>query len=115
MNKYLDPNVDKFVNKETKTEKLFGRHGEAVLNKKETPMSKKIVDTFGNKEVKESFYAQTFQGGLYDPNGMYSHRESSIEVKMSRVTKNTFDFYMLYLKTKNSLYLTRAQRSFLND
>ena len=58
MNKYLDPNVDKFVNKETKTEKSFGRHGEPVLNKKETPMSKKIVDTFGNKEVKESFYAQ---------------------------------------------------------
>ena len=115
MNRYLDPNTDKFLNQDKKFETLFGRHGEPVLNKKETPMSKKIVDTFGDKEVKESFYAQTFQGGLYDPNGMYSHRESSIELKMSRVTKNTFDFYMLYLKTKNSLYLTRAQRSFLND
>ena len=75
----------------------------------------KIIDTFGDKEVKESFYAQTFQGGLYDPNGMYSHRESAIELKMSKIGKNTFDFYMLYLNTKNSLYLTRAQRSFLND
>ena len=115
MNKYLDPNVDKFVNKETKTENLFGRHGEPVLNKRETPMSKVVVDKFNKAEVKQSYYAQTFQGGLYDPNGMYSHRESAIELKMSRVSKNTFDFYMLYLNTKNSLYLTRAQRSFLND
>jgi hypothetical protein len=115
MSKYLDPNTDKFINKDSKFETLFGRHGEPVLNKKETAMSKTVSDKFGEEDPRESHYVQTFQGGLYDPNGMYSHRESSIELKMSRVTKNTFDFYMLYLKTKNSLYLTRAQRSFLND
>ena len=55
MNKYLDPNVDKFVNKETKTEKLFGRHGEAVLNKKETPMNNKYKKEVKNQKNQDTF------------------------------------------------------------
>jgi len=37
-----------------------------------------------------------------------------LDTKMRRVSKTTFDYYMIYLKTKNSIYLTRAQRSFLD-
>jgi hypothetical protein len=47
--------------------------------------------------------------------GPYSRRGRTLDTKMKRVSKNTFDFYMTYLKTNNSIYLTKAQRGFLND
>ena len=108
--KYVDPNVDKMPAENQTTSKIYGRHGDEVLSKKEKDMAKAI-----QRSSSTSYHIQTYEGAPYDPNGMYSHREDNIELKYKKVSKNTFDFYMLFLTTKNSLYLTRSQRSFLND
>lgn len=108
--KYVDPNVDKMPVGDQTTTKTYGRHGDEVLSKKEKDMAKAI-----QRSSSMSYHIQTYEGAPYDPNGMYSHRENNIELKYKKVSKNTFDFYMLFLTTKNSLYLTRSQRSFLND
>ena len=108
--KYLDPNIDKIPVENRTITKVYGRHGDEVLGKKEKDIAKAI-----HKTSSISYHIQTYEGAPYDPNGMYSHREDNIELKYKKVSKNTFDFYMLFLKTKNSLYLTRSQRSFLND
>jgi hypothetical protein len=100
--------------KESVTSELFDRIGNPVINKKERTYAKRIVTEGSNS----AHYIQTFNNALYDPNNsMYSHREGNInfELKYKKVSKETFDFYMLFLKTKNNLYFTRAQRSFLND
>jgi hypothetical protein len=67
--------------------------------------------------TKESvtFYVRAHQSTLFDPNGPYGRRERMLDTKMEQVSKNTFDFYITYLKTNNSIYLTKAQRGFLND
>ena len=62
-----------------------------------------------------SFKIRIFQNSPYDPLGAYGKRENYIETKLKKVSKNTFDFYMMYLKTNNSIYMTKAQRGFLND
>tara|TARA_R110002110_G_scaffold172215_3_gene374940 strand:+ start:181 stop:510 length:330 start_codon:yes stop_codon:yes gene_type:complete len=108
--KYVDPNVDKMPAENQTTSKIYGRHGDEVLSKKEKDMAKAI-----QRSSSTSYHIQTYEGAPYDPNGMYSHREDNIELKYKKVSKDTFDFYMLFLTTKNSLYLTRSQRSFLND
>lgn len=61
------------------------------------------------------YYARVYQGALFDPMGPYGRRQRDLDTQMRRVSKNTFDLYMTYLKTNNSIYLTKAQRGFLND
>jgi len=46
---------------------------------------------------------------------MHSHRENYLRMSYTGVSKETFDYYMMYLKTRNALYMTRSQRSFIND
>jgi len=92
----------------------FDRAGNPTLHRKEKTFAKTDLVEGGT----QSHYIQTLHNALYDPNnGMHSHREDStnFELQYKKVSKETFDFYMLFLKTKNSLYFTRAQRSFLND
>jgi hypothetical protein len=60
-------------------------------------------------------YICTYQGTPLDPSGPYGRRERILDTKMQRVSKNTFDLYLTYLKTNNSIYLTKAQRGMLND
>lgn len=50
----------------------------------------------------------------YDPYGVDSHRESTLSLSFKQVSQQTYNSYVSYLKTKNSLYMTRAQRSFIN-
>lgn len=50
----------------------------------------------------------------YDPYGVDSHRESKLKLDLKQVSQQTHNYYVSYLKTKNQLYMTRAQRSFIN-
>lgn len=50
----------------------------------------------------------------YDPYGVDSHRESKLNLELKQVSLETYNYYVSYLRTKNSLYMTRAQRSFIN-
>ena len=82
----------------------------------ETSQSK---DTYGKilsvNNQEKIYLAKVLQSSLYDPMGTYSNRKRYLESNFKKVSKNTFDFYMMYLKTNNSIYLTKAQRGFLND
>jgi hypothetical protein len=89
---------------------LFDKLGVETSNEKERNFAKVVVDADS-----ESYYIRTYQSMPYDPLGAYSRREVYADTKMHRVSKNTFDFYIMYLKSNNSIYLTKAQRGFLND
>ena len=89
---------------------LFDKMGKKVMSQREKSYAKKITNTSS-----DTYYIITHEGVPYDPWGMHSHRENYIDAKFKRVSKKTFDFYMMFLQTKNSLYMTRAQRSFIND
>ena len=106
--KFIETN--KQISNETE-EYLFDKKGTPVLSKKEVVFAKVL-----KKENKDDrHFILTHESAPHDPWGMYKNRERHLSMSMKTVSKETFDFYMLFLKTRNSLYMTRAQRSFLND
>ena len=56
----------------------------------------------------------TYNNALYDPLGTDSHREKTLNTVLKKTDKATFDYYMHYLKERNRIYITRAQRSFID-
>jgi hypothetical protein len=112
--KYVN-NTDSEAPTDTKVdETLFDKTGSIVIGKKEKSYAKKISTT-KNNELSERYYLKSHENVPYDPWGLHSHRETYLDMKFKSVSKNTFDYYMMYLKTKNNLYMTRCQRSFIND
>lgn len=94
------------------TEVRFDKNG-VMLDKTTSKDSYGKVIFVDNKEY--SHFVKVLESNLYDPMGTYSSRRRYLEASFKKVSKNTFDFYMMYLKTNNSIYLTKAQRGFLND
>lgn len=94
------------------TEERFDKNGR-MLDRKASKDSYGKVIFVDNKE--HSHFVRVLESNLYDPMGTYSNRRRYLESSFKKVSKNTFDFYMMYLKTNNSIYLTKAQRGFLND
>jgi|TARA_B100000085_G_scaffold284494_1_gene317742 hypothetical protein len=110
--KYVEGN---FLPTDEKTTLFFGKTGN-VLNEKEThklPHYAKLVKF--NTNEKENYYIRIYQSTPFDPMGPYGRRERNLDTQMKKVSRNTFDFYVTYLKTNNSIYLTKASRGFLND
>ena len=90
---------------------IFNKNGQQTkLADKQKIYAKLLV-----KNQRESYYIRVHQSVPYDPMGTYGKRSAWIETKMQPVSKSTFDFYMMYLQTKNSLYMTRARRGLTND
>ena len=101
---------------DTREEELFDRTGSLVEeeNKHKVPHYAKTISNI-EANVSTVYYVLTHTGTLMDPMGPYSKRQRNLDTKMKRVSKGTFDLYLTYLKTNNSIYLTKAQRGFLND
>ena len=64
--------------------------------------------------VQKIYRVLTYNNALYDPLGTDSHREKVLNMVLKKTTKQTFDYYLNYLKDKNRIYITRAQRSFID-
>ena len=60
------------------------------------------------------YYVTEYDGSLFDPIGANGFRVRHLDVKKTQVSKVVFDYYMMYLKTKSVVNLSRAQRDFLN-
>lgn len=86
----------------------YNKLGEAVSGQ-ET-----VYAEFNDGEVQKKFYVLTSNGGLFDPRGADSHREKTIRKELRVTNQQTFDYYVQYLKTKNTLFMRRAERSYIN-
>jgi|TARA_R110000851_G_scaffold96287_4_gene208905 hypothetical protein len=104
--------IKRSVNEIVTQEVLFDRNGSAIENSGVKDCYGKMISVDDREKV---YLVKVLQHTLYDPVGTYSNRKRFLESGFKRVSKNTFDFYMMYLKTNNSIYLTKAQRGFLND
>lgn len=74
--------------------------------------SKKTTKLNGDEHL--SLFINTLNGALYDPYGVDSTKRISIMFKEKPVDTKTFENYLKYLRSRNNLYMTRAQRSFIN-
>jgi hypothetical protein len=110
--KYVDQYTNESEKKESQTFS-YGKNGEIVTDSKDTVYAKyTAVDLNGRTQKK--FFVLTANGGLFDPMGTDSHRERTIRKELRSTSKQTFDYYVNYLKTKSGIILRRAERSFVD-
>lgn len=64
--------------------------------------------------IQKVYYVLTYNNLVYDPLGPDSNRESKLDTKLKKTSNKTFESYLRYLESKNRLYLTQAQRSYIN-
>lgn len=109
--RYVD---GKFNHVDDRTVMLFGKTGNVLEDdqKHKAPHYAKVVQ---RTKGADSYYIRIYQSTPFDPMGPYGRRERTLDTQLKKVSKNTFDFYVTYLKTNNSIYLTKASRGFLND
>jgi hypothetical protein len=103
-------NIDKKETHEVKLNKL----GRPFENDTELAFAKMFTTPVGNGQVQIKHTILVYNNQPYDPYGVDSHRESKLNLVLKTVNTQTYSYYVSYLKTKNSLYMTRAQRSFIN-
>ena len=87
----------------------INKSGKVIENDRDKVYAQVLIDG-----ERETHYIVTYQNSPLDPMGRYQKRQAYLETKMAKVTKKTFDFYITYLQTNNSIYLTRTNRSFQN-
>jgi hypothetical protein len=111
----------KFINSASKSEpkkqtieEKFNKLGEVPQSDKETIFAKVLAIDIGKDRIQKKYMIRTHNNAPYDPIGPDSHRELWLRTELKSVSQETYDYYMLYLKTKNSLYMTRTQRSYIN-
>jgi hypothetical protein len=110
--KYIDDSND--VVKPQVDEVNINKLGVTTENKNDRTFAKIYNTTTPNGEVLTKYYVLTFNNVPYDPYGIDSHREKNLNTKLRSTSKQVFDDYIVYLKTKNRLYMTRTQRNFIH-
>jgi signal peptidase I len=91
---------------------MVDRTGQDIQDEKKAFAKSVVIDLGDTNQIK--YFVRTHNNVPYDPNGPYSHRETYLRTELKNVSKETFESYVTYLKTRNKLYMTKAQRSFIN-
>jgi hypothetical protein len=105
-------NVENVDHKEV-SEISLNKLGRPIDEDSERVFAKMLIQNSADKQ--QTRYAiLTFNNQPYDPYGVDSHRESNLNLNIKQVSQQTYNYYVSYLKTKNQLYFTRSQRSFIN-
>lgn len=86
----------------------YNKHGQ------EAQKGDKVFAEYVDGSKQKIYSVLTYNNSLYDPLGTDSHRESKLNTVLKKTTKQTFDYYIHYLQDRNKIYITRAQRSFIN-
>ena len=95
-------------------EELFNKLGETPSGEKDRVFAKFIKIELGGGDIQKKYLIITYNNIPYDPSGIDSHRESTLHLTLKSVSQKTFDGYVLYLKTRNPIHMTKAQRNFIN-
>ena len=88
----------------------FNKDGKEVTNENEIIFAKMVF-----QDNTDYYYVRMQDDGMIcDPLRSRIRSKRTETVNMKKVSKAIFDFYMMYLHTKNNIYIIRAQRGFIN-
>jgi hypothetical protein len=110
--KYVEKNTDLSEIDTNITVTFFDKKGN-ITDDNRNAFGQIITKQKADGSNHKQYQISTYNNVLYDPMGADGHRKN-INLVLKTVDQQTFDYYIMYLKTKNSLYMTRAQRSFIN-
>jgi hypothetical protein len=75
------------------------------------------IATIVNKEEQKktiNYYVKIGRGMIFDPFGMDSNKINAYNFQFKKADEKVFSYYLQYLKTRRSMFLTYAQREFQN-
>ncbi len=97
------------------SEKSFYDRSGSVVEESVDKIFAQVIDVdLGGNQRQKKFFIRTYNNLPFDPLGPDSRREIWTRTLLKVVSQSTFDYYIMYLKSNNSLYMTRTQRSFIN-
>jgi hypothetical protein len=96
------------------TQYVYNKSGILTTEGADKIFAKALEIDLGNDKSQKKFFIRTFNNTPFDPLGPDGKRDVWSRTEMKPVSQNTFDYYIMYLRSKNSLYMTRTQRSFIN-
>jgi hypothetical protein len=107
--------IEDFQNKAVQptVEELFDINGLAT-QKDDKVFAKMVNIDLGNNKKQIRYFIRTYNNIPLDPLGPEGKRDIWSRTELKIVSEKTFKYYLVYLRTKNSLYMTRTQRSFIN-
>jgi hypothetical protein len=108
--------IDTYSNQSGKSsaQYLYDKSGSLTAEESEKIFAKVLDIDLGNDKSQKKFFIRTFNNTPFDPLGPDSRREIWNRTELKLVSQNTFEHYIMYLRSKNALYMTRTQRSFIN-
>jgi hypothetical protein len=110
--KFIDSH-DQKISKDSK-ETSFDVRGNEVDDPNTKVFSKSVSIDLDDTKKQHKFFIRIFGGVPLDPFGPDAGREIWNRTSLRQVSKNTFESYNNYLSTKNRIYLTKANRSFID-
>jgi len=60
------------------------------------------------------YYVKHGRGQVFDPYGIDMHKTNAYNFQFKKVDTSVYSKYIKYLKTRRQLFLTHAQREFIN-
>lgn len=110
--KFIDSHDQKISKKSTET--FFNIRGESTDNESEKVFSKSLSVDLGGGKIQNKYFVRTFNNVPLDPFGPEAGREIWNRTELKSVSENTFENYNKYLSTKNRIFLTKVNRSYIN-
>ena len=110
--KFIDSH-DQKITKET-TEAFFNIRGEMTDGKQEKVYSKSLSINLGNGKTQNKYFVRIFNSVPLDPFGPEAGREIWNRTELKPVSGTTFENYNNYLLTRNRIFLTKTNRSYID-
>lgn len=110
--KFIDSHDQKITKQST--EALFNIRAELTDGQSEKVFSKSLSIDLGGGKTQNKFFIRTFNNVPLDPFGPEAGREIWNRTDLRSVSESTFENYNNYLLTRNRLFLTKVNRSYIN-
>lgn len=110
--KFIDSH-EKKISKES-VESLFNKKGEPTDGIGEKVFSKSLGIDLGDKKVQNRYFIRVYNNMPLDPYGPEANRDIWNRTELKQVSNSTFESYNNYLSTRNKIFWTKANRSFIN-
>jgi hypothetical protein len=110
--KFIDSH-DQKISKESTTA-YFNLKGELTDGESEKVFSKSLSINLGNGKFQNKYFIRVFNNQPLDPFGPEAGREIWNRTDLKQVKHTTFENYNNYLLTRNRIFLTKVNRSYIN-
>jgi hypothetical protein len=112
--KFIDSYSKENIRSKESSQTFYGSKGDVLENKDDKIFAEMLVVNLGKDNFQTQYLIRTYNNLPFDPMGPEARRDIWRRTTLKKVNEDTFNFYLTYLQTKNSLYMTRTQRSYIN-